>query len=223
MNRRFLTSRTVKVRQHAETCTQLKFSECVDRWHGAELQKVGLSCSSSNTIQTVDERAARTCRTKMATGRNKPRWTEHHQVHRSPKVQRRSPLETEIYRVTEGRPMHAAEKDPVHRRHRGTLSGFQAAHCIITNLAMDKLGLVTKLVELNFPSKRFEVSEPRTLKAAPTLRTGDFNLYFPLLTFFSLAFSLVSSWSLCAHSFVAHGHLARGTSAVNMETWTRET
>ena len=42
----------------------------------------------------------------------------------------------------------------------------------IANLAMDKLGLVTKLVDLKVPTKSIEVSGPRSLKGAPTAWKG---------------------------------------------------
>ena len=50
------------------------------------------------------------------------------------------------------------------------------------NLAMDQLGLVTNLVEPNFPSRCTEVSGPLTLKGAATLQTGEYTQKkYPLL------------------------------------------
>ena len=137
------------------------------------MQIVGSTCSSSNTIQTVDETAARACRTTVANGTNKPRWPQYHQVHKSLRGQPRFPVEPEVYRFT--KVSRCKEQGEIPRTDAFAKLSVVCKQLIytITNLAC-KLGLVTKLVELNIPSRSAEVSGPSTLKGM-TLRTGGIN------------------------------------------------
>ena len=52
-------------------------------------------------MYNVDDGAPRARRTKVAAGTHKPRWTQHQEVHKSPTVQPRLTIETQVYRVTE--------------------------------------------------------------------------------------------------------------------------
>ena len=65
--------------------------------------------------------------TEVAVGTLKPLWTQLHQVHWSPRVRRSWTNETEVDRVTDYA-RRTKQGDPVHGRHRKTLSGFQAHH-----------------------------------------------------------------------------------------------
>ena len=210
-NRRFFTSRTVKVRPHAKRCTQLKFSECVDRWHGDETPRNNIQEHGSTTerMQKWDQLAAALTQYRPVTkehrehvaqkwqlvetsrgGQNTTKSTDHPKYSVAHHLKPRSTESPKVARCTQRRKIPCTDAI-------AELSvPFKQLTCIITKLAMDKLGLVTKLVELNFPSRRFEVSGPRTLEGTPTLQTGGVNEFSLLLKFFSLAFSLVSS---CPH------------------------
>ena len=128
-------------------------------------------CSSSNTTKTVDERAARACRTKVAIGTHKPRWTHHHQVHQSPRVHPRFPTATKVFRVTEVDRCTQQGESPCTDAIAKLSVVSRRLIYTITNMAMDSLVLVIKLVELNFSSRGGVASGPLTLTEAPTLRT----------------------------------------------------
>ena len=66
--------------------------------------------------------------TKRQNGTNKPRWTQHHQVHKSPRVQLRFTVETAVYRVTEVSRCKQQREIPRADAVRITLSGLQAAY-----------------------------------------------------------------------------------------------
>ena len=117
------------------------------------------SCDGRTNLQqvqhntkTVDGRAARPCRTKVATGARRPRWT-HHQVHESPRVRPRSPVETQIYSVTDDARCPAG-RDPCAR----TISYNSqrpSSSSNTTHLAMDKLGSVNKVGGADFSIKEY--------------------------------------------------------------------
>ena len=65
-------------------------------------------------------------------------------------------------------PVHTMERDPAHGRLLKTKLSTPSQ-----NLAVDMPGLVTKLVELNMPSRHTEVSGPPAHKGALALRTGQ--------------------------------------------------
>ena len=97
--RRYRRTPNSRSRQHVKICAQRKYSGCDDRWHAHEKcrqqhagarqhdrghTKVGSTSSSFNTIQTVEERAAR------AMSRRSGFWHNTTQSNQSPKVQLRS-------------------------------------------------------------------------------------------------------------------------------------
>ena len=86
------------------------------------------------------------------------------------------------------------EVEAAHLQNQDTSVAFKQLMHTITNLAMDKLRLVTKLVELNIPTWSVEVSGSPALKGAPTLRTGG-NKDNTSSTFFSLSLSARSCHS----------------------------
>ena len=83
----------MKARKHINMFAQLKYSGCVNRWHADErfrktcrstgntsedMQKGGSTCSSSNTIQSVDEGASLNMSHCSVIGTHKPKWTPYH-------------------------------------------------------------------------------------------------------------------------------------------------
>ena len=116
-----------------------------------DMQNVGSICGSSNTISTVDERAARACRTTVATVRNKAevettRSSDH-------------PEYILASRLTPKSAKSSTTPDAHSREFLRTdaIAKFSAVFKLINttaNLAKDKLGLVTKVVELICPSKK---------------------------------------------------------------------
>ena len=82
-----------------------------------DMRTVGHACS----------RAARTRRTTVANCARKPRWTQHHQVHRTPRMRPRSSANRRLLSQRR-RPMHSTGRNPVRGRHRKTHTGLRALH-----------------------------------------------------------------------------------------------
>ena len=109
------------------------------RQHHGGYAKVGSICSRSNTIQTVDERAARECRTSVATDTNKPRLIQYH--HKPPRVQPRFTVGTGVYSVPEvSFLMHTTGRDAAHGHVRKTICGRLPADLHHRKLGKDNLG-----------------------------------------------------------------------------------
>ena len=65
-----------------------------------EMQKWNQFAATATKHKPFTQRAARACRTNVALGTTKPGWTQHHQVHKLPRIQPRFTIETEVYGVT---------------------------------------------------------------------------------------------------------------------------
>ena len=165
---------------------QLRDSGCVNRWHGDEQDHGSsikdvhkwdqLAAAPTQYQPTVDERVARACRTKVAIRTNEPRWTYYHQVHNSPRVQRRFPVEL---------PIHIAGGESAHGRLRKTFSGFENNSS--TGNGQPRIG--HKVGGAQPFLRIIGVSGLPTLKEPPSLQTGVFRDH-----------TLVDVFSLSPHS-----------------------
>ena len=144
----------MKARKHIKIFPQLKYSGCVNRWHADErfretcrstgntsedMQKGRSTCSSSNTTQTVDEGAA------LNMSHSRGFWYTQAEVDTTPSSPQITQSTASLHGVSRYTQLGEIPRTP---------SGFKQLIFSITNLAMDKLGLVTKLTELNIPSLR---------------------------------------------------------------------
>ena len=134
-NRNMFTIEVVKMRQSLADCQKFRNDMQEHGNTNEDMQKWNQIAANPTPYKPRDERAARACRTTVAIGTSKPRWTQYQDGHQSPRVQPRFPMvPAEVYRVTEVAP--CTQQLSV---------AFKQYIYTITNLAMDRLGLVTKL------------------------------------------------------------------------------
>ena len=118
-------------------------------------------------------------------------------------------------------PIHTAGRDPLHRHHGKTLNVDQnSSSAPSQTLAMDKLGLVTKLMEQYIPSRNTEVSRPPALKSSADAPDGSIQLdTFASSTWFSLPLSekVLSQWFLRTLFNRACAYSARGINCASSD------
>ena len=138
---------TAKARQHGKRCAELKYLGCVDRWNIMKRIRTNMQ-EHSDTLEDMrkwNALAARPTQYNLSKGQRENvaksgNWYEQAVVGTKPP----SPPITQSTALLSkwNRGLECHRRDPVHGRHRKTLSGLQARH---HNLAVDELGRMVEL------------------------------------------------------------------------------